>query len=149
CLAVAPVLPVLDEEGWDAGEVAQVHAHLRSCAYCQAQHAIYVQLDGILVRHFAPSAEPLAPISVEKRPASWRDEESVIELNDSDNCRVTPLPRMAHNHRGRPLGLASLPAGLLLSLLAGALFATHEPLAPAKPLATPMVIPGSESWLSH
>ncbi len=147
CLAIVPLLPVLDEEGLDASEIANARTHLATCAYCQAQRALYVQLDRVLVRHFAPNAEPLVPITVTANLSTWHDDPPAIELDDLPV--FAPPPQVTQRRRGYAFGLASLAAVLVLSLMAGVLFATHQRPQVAGPSSTPVVIPGTDIHLEH
>jgi len=80
CLTIAPLLPVLDEQGLNADDVAAAHTQLATCAYCQAQRTLYEQLDRVLVRHFAPGAEPITAVAVGQDFPAVRDEWPIIDL---------------------------------------------------------------------
>ena len=157
CAAYAPLLPALDDLT-DARLAEDTRAHLADCAWCRAQRATYDRFDEALRLHFAPDA---MPVLSENLAASLLgdanydgglatlvvpDEESLDDdVHDDDglDITVTPLPippRSPHRPR-RSLRLAalgaSLAAMLVISLLGGLLFLSHERLTPpASPHAT-------------
>jgi len=153
CLRVAPLLPILDEEELDAEEVAEARAHLATCDYCQAQRAIYRRLDKLVARHFAPGAEQLKPVigaDLVGDVSYWPDTESAAELDD---FTVETMPTASQQRPRRILGLGALAAVLVVSLMAGALFASHQQIGPnggrtAATATTAPLTPGSQTILT-
>ncbi len=121
CAALAAVLPVLDEPEVDARTAAEARAHLTTCAYCRAQVAAYDSLDAALRRQLGPAATPRV-----------RTEDIMRDLMHEDVTSTAAPPRVhpapsAQGGGGRRLAswLAPIAAVLVLSLVAGALFASH------------------------
>lgn len=156
CAAYAPLLPALDDLT-DARLAEDTRAHLADCAWCRAQRATYDRLDEALRLHFAPDA---MPVLSENLTASLlgdanydgslatlvvSDEESLDDGDQDDALEITVTPLPITLRSGRPprrslrlaaLG-ASLAAMLVISLLGGLLFLSHERLTPpASPQAT-------------
>lgn len=137
CAAFAAVLPVLGEPGVDARLSAAARAHLATCPWCRAQLAAYDSLDAALHRQLGPAATPRI-----------RTEDLMRDLMHDDLTTTSTTaapPPVPHNppatHGSRPAAwLAPIAAVLLLSLVAGALFASHarQPGAgPTKGTTTP------------
>ena len=155
CAAFAPLLPALDDLT-DARLAEDTRAHLADCAWCRAQRATYGRFDEALRLHFAPDAMPLLSENLavsllgdagggDIATLVASDEEfSPDDDQDDDALDITvmPLPTPPRSpHPRRSLRLAalatSLAAMLVISLLGGLLFLSHERLAPpASPRAT-------------
>lgn len=137
CAAYAAVLPVLDEPEADARAVAAARTHLATCAYCRAQIAAYDRLDATLRRQLGPTATP-----------SIRTEDIMRDLLHDDPTSTAAAPPLIPPVPSQPGGggrrlaawLVPIAAVLVLSLVAGAIFATHarQPGAtPTRATATP------------
>ena len=164
CARYESLLPQLQQGTLTPAENTSLRAHLATCAYCQAQLAIYDRLDAALhayIDHYAPtapSADDLVRIAVARvsspSPAEVsmnhhdslgmaQRENAMFDSGDTNFDDEITLPRTGyrppHNSRTRPV-LATIAALLLIGLAAGlfAMFArgTTGPANKGQPTAT-------------
>ncbi|MGH2515328.1 MAG: anti-sigma factor family protein, partial [Ktedonobacterales bacterium] len=140
CAALAPLLPLLDDETLAPADAARVREHLTYCSACQAQRAAYSRLTIGLRRHFGPTA--FAPLRLEdimeKLPSSNTDTSpALLDIAPLPSAPRQPAPRAPHRIRS---GVASLAAVLVVALLATYIFANRpHPKLPASEHGTPGV----------
>jgi putative zinc finger protein len=164
CARYESLLPQLQQGTLTPAENTSLRAHLATCAYCQAQLAIYDRLDAALhayIDHYAPtapSADDLVRIAVARVSSPSPEEVSMnhhdslgmaqrenamFDSGDTNFDDEITLPRTGyrppHNSRTRPV-LATIAALLLIGLAAGlfAMFArgTTGPANKGQPTAT-------------
>ncbi len=154
CRALEELLPLLDRPDMPAAQSAEMHAHLESCASCQAQHAAYLRLDAAAHRLLSPPATPIA-----QTEDILRD---LLRADTAETPRAVPpegvLPASPPGHPSQPgqarrflSGLASLAAVLVIALLVTALLLNHArpgtPGVGAKATSSPPAATGAAGQL--
>ena len=117
CVAIAPLLPVLDEPETDPRAVAEARAHIQDCAYCQAQLGQYATLTSALQARFS---ETLSQRRTEEimRTIAQRDQ----TIQNATHPQSTPSSR----HPPFISGIVAVAAVVLLAVFAQLIFSNRQ-----------------------
>ncbi|HEX8036200.1 MAG TPA: hypothetical protein VF510_20250 [Ktedonobacterales bacterium] len=155
CPLYAPLLPLLGGDLLDGEQASEVHDHVSTCAWCQAQCATYAVVDDALRRHFT-SAQPAITKASEPPPTALPP----ITLEQVQHAARYSLPPQAAFTRVRVpsrqpartdralraaqsqlSSFASVAAVVLIVSLTVLLFAVHVSQSGDQPTGPTPVIP--------
>jgi hypothetical protein len=147
CAAFAKLLPLATRDLLDEPNAAWLRSHLATCPHCQAELALYDQLEGALRRSFAPPAGVSLPFS--------RAEILQTLDHETEHLLSQPIPIDPPSAPARPprrarhwlAGLPAVAALLVIVLIVAFLFPALRGHMPGMGSATPPVEIGSDTEL--